>query len=149
MKEIMMCECKKECCCTKHPHAELMIQYAQDALEHRSPELLWEYRTSAGQNWKQCIDCPTWQPVYQYRRKPRVFYINGHEVPEPVRTPLKNGDQYFVPSLSHSTLVWTMAWDDQGAATISDFKRGLVHTTREAAKLHAKALLSFTAKGDE
>lgn len=148
-----MCECNLSQCprptnreVKGHPHAELMIQYAQDAMNHRSPELLWEYRTSAGQNWKQCIDCPTWQPVYQYRRKPQTININGHEVPEPVRYPLKDGDQYFVPSLSKTNLAWDMIWYSQSPITISDFKRGLVHTTREAAQLHAMALLSFTTR---
>ena len=139
-----MCECKKECCCTKHPHAELMMQYAQDAMETDKPWEWWQFYYDGV--WWDFKRHPIWHKSAEYRRKPRTININGHEVPEPVRTPLKNGDQYFVPSLSHSTLVWTMAWDDQGAATISDFKRGLVHTTREAAKLHAMALLSFTTK---
>jgi hypothetical protein len=79
----------------------------------------------------------------------RFITINGFEVPEPVRVPLKMGEKYWVVSItpfqdSTSTFCREYTW------TYDDFdyswlERGLVHRTQEAAEKHTKALLSFTA----
>ena len=45
----------------KHPHAELMMQYAEDAMETDEPWLLWQYRCEG--KWKQCLAHPSWAKV--------------------------------------------------------------------------------------
>ena len=134
----------------KHKHAENMALYAQDAMETDKP---WE-------RWQYCIDldaarwhdikceCP-WLPNCSYRPKPRTININGHEVPEPVREPLVENDAYYYvsfESLYTANGVFESRWHD--AAGVSRFRldKGIIHLTREAAEIHAKALLSFTQK---
>lgn len=85
-----------------------------------------------------------------WKIKPKTININGFEVPEPVKQPLPNTTIYFIPNLS--ALIDTDAiTDDFGwRSDDNDFlflSRGIIHLTREAAELHAKALLSFTRKG--
>lgn len=98
-------------------------------------------------------DSPYWvleyikngQPPENFRIKPKTININGHEVPEPVREPLENGQSYF------RAAPWN--WRPYGAiesvwygndSDILWLSRGLIHLTAEAAEAHAKALLSFT-----
>jgi hypothetical protein len=67
---------------TKHPHAELMLLYAQDAMETDKPWERWEseYDQSLG-NWYPCTGCPNWDsPTVSYRRKPKTISIGNKEV---------------------------------------------------------------------
>lgn len=131
---------------TKHIHAELMLQYAQDAMETDKPWERWECCRSDGV-WDELSKHPMWTERMGYRRKPRTININGFEVPEPVREPLEEGTTYFVPNL-HGVLPdphYESIWDNCGI-DVRRLVHGLIHLTREAAELHAKALLSFTEK---
>lgn len=77
---------------------------------------------------------------YKYRVKPKTLVINGHEVPEPVREPLNEGDVYYrvdVPSIT------CLTWGNDSYDT-EMLRRGLIHLTKEAAIAHTSALLSFT-----
>lgn len=72
--------------------------------------------------------------------------INGHEVPKPMDTPPPNDHrEYHVPDMSslklYNWIKWTGGMYDQ-----RHLKRGMAHSTKEAAITHAKALLSFTEK---
>ncbi len=58
-------------------HAELMLQYAQDAMVSKKPWELWE-RTNLAGAWETCVDHPAWRSSCNYRRKPQVVQI---EVP--------------------------------------------------------------------
>ena len=63
-----------------HPackHAELMLQYAQDAMVNEMPWKLWE-RTNLAGEWETCEDHPMWRSSWDYRHKPQVVQI---EVP--------------------------------------------------------------------
>ena len=63
-----------------HPackHAELMLQYAQDAMVSEKPWELWE-RTNLDGGWESCVTHPMWRSSCDYRRKPQVVQI---EVP--------------------------------------------------------------------
>ena len=51
----------------KHPHAELMKLYAEDAMTSETPWKLWEYRQPNG-NWSQCAVNPSWVEHIYYRR---------------------------------------------------------------------------------
>lgn len=129
----------------KHKHAELMAQYAQDAAETDKPWERWErYHDFAGK-WVSLTGNPSWYNAAQYRRKPKVILINGFEVPEPVREPLKHETVYFTPSITRVNGADCHTWDG-GKYDNSWLSRGLIHLTKEAATLHAEALLSFTKK---
>lgn len=79
--------------------------------------------------------------------KPKTININGFEVPEPVREPLNEGNRYYMAdttSLMNTEFVW-----DNDETDYNALEAGIIHLTKEAAELHAKALLSFTRKKDE
>jgi hypothetical protein len=66
----------------KHKHADLMMQYAQDAQTTENPWELWECRVptrSIGKNtapeWGDCISGPAWAVAYEYRRKPQTHTV--------------------------------------------------------------------------
>lgn len=69
--------------------------------------------------------------------------INGFDVPEPCREPLEYGTLYYTARLSfgkYNKLVW-------GGDPIDYYhlKNGLIHLNKKAAKVHSKALRSFTS----
>ena len=58
----------------KHKHAELMMQYAQDAMETPRPWERWQYQTESmqeGDVWNNCFPNPSFDGSYKYRRKPK------------------------------------------------------------------------------
>lgn len=77
--------------------------------------------------------------------KPKTININGFEVPEPVREPLKEGEDY-----------WLVNMDDEHGFVFSQWRnkkndnfwlsKGMIHRSEAAAVLHTNALWSFTAK---
>ena len=133
----------------KHKHAELMMQYAQDAMETSEPWELWEYQTESmqeGDVWKNCFPNPSFDGIYKYRRKPKMLSVtlaSGEVVswPEPQRTELEYGDLYFYFVPTHVDIVlkkWECApWD---RTTLSN---GHIHLTEEAAKQHSYALFKI------
>ena len=83
-------------------------------------------------------------PAIHWFIVPKTININGFEVPEPERKPLKKGMHYWVPNIYRKEdqadrNTWTSPESD---GRILDLN--LIHLTKEAAELHAKALLSFT-----
>jgi hypothetical protein len=74
---------------------------------------------------------------------PRFITINGFEVPEPVRVPLKMGEKYWVVEVGSLRHCNNFVWDCDDFDRLA-LQRGLIHRTQEAAEKHAKALLSFT-----
>lgn len=58
----------------KHKHAELMAAYAADAQTTDKPWELWE-RESTPAVWVDCIQNPTWNVNFEYRRKPNTTPI--------------------------------------------------------------------------
>jgi hypothetical protein len=129
----------------KHKHAELMALYAQDAMETDKPWERWERRYKGHTYWQSLNCCPTWTPITEYRRKPRTININGFEVPEPVREPLKDGQEYYDVSIGSADNVVKYTWRGE-SWDFHTMDKGIVHLTKEAAMLHAEALLSFTQK---
>lgn len=123
-----------------HPHAESMLLYAQDAFETDKPWEKWEVKRVDRENWLNMSDHPAWIAGYEYRRKPKTILVNGIEVPEPVRKPLKESETYWLavptnPRRAFST-VWINNEDDEYF-----LRSGLVHLTKEAAVLHVEAML--------
>lgn len=125
-----------------HPHAARMAEYAQDAAEAAEPWRRWQAkRINAG--WTALAEHPVWALHYEYRRAPKTITINGREVPEPLREAPAEGTQVWHPCLYGGALADMSTWHD-GVMLLESFRRGLCHATREAAELHARALLSFT-----
>ena len=74
---------------------------------------------------------------------PKTIRIGEYDVPEPVHEPLENGTEYWITHFSLVGLVDYFKWynDDFDKRAL---KNGLIHLTKEAAVIHAKALLSLT-----
>ena len=129
---------------TAHIHAALMLQYAQDASTTDKPWELWEY--FADHEWERLTGSPEWYVGTKYRRKPRTIRIGEIDIPEPVREPLQNGENYFVPAIDcGDECTHRFSWDDDSTDKRL-LKQGMVHLTNEAALAHAKALIALTAK---
>ena len=126
-----------------HKHAALMAEYAKDAAETETPWKRWEF--FYGTVWHECSTAMSWDECTQYRRKPRTININGFEVPEPMREAPEVGTAFYVPNLSEpdnpNKSGWHQCYLKQGWLC-----SGLAHASREAAVIHAEALLSFTAR---
>jgi hypothetical protein len=77
----------------KHIHAELMRQYAEDAMETDKPWERWQF-SAEGEPWEDiaCMN-PSWQPEWQYRRKPRTIRI-VEQSPAPTDAPKTLWDEY-------------------------------------------------------
>ena len=83
-----------------------------------------------------------------FRLKP-MLVIGDHLVPMPVRdtAEMKNGEDYYIPSLDAEEGYLTLYWTNHGF----DFEvcdKGLVHLTKEAAIAHGEALVALSKKKD-
>ena len=126
-----------------HVHADLMVQYAQDAQETDKP---WERWASFLPNecvWVDCTSNPSWYDHIEYRRKPKTLSVtlaSGEVVswPAPHCTELEYGDPYFFFVPTHGDIMlknWDCAtWDR------NTLFNGYIHLTKEAAEQHAAAL---------
>jgi hypothetical protein len=56
----------------RHKHAELMAQYAQDAMTTDKPWELWEARAHPKRDWFVMKGDPCWSVDFEYRRKPKT-----------------------------------------------------------------------------
>ena len=66
----------------KHKHAELMAQYAQDAMDTDEPWLRWEFYSKTFGGWIDChVVAPSWYEQTEYRRKPQTRTIT---IPETI-----------------------------------------------------------------
>lgn len=126
-----------------HPHAALMLQYAQDAAETAEPWLRWECKPSGCDSWRP-LRHPGWITSCEYRRKPRTIRIGEFDVPEPWRQPLDQGADYWLVDLVQGTAGVMECSNFTPSTALTHVALGLVHLTREAAEQHARALLSFT-----
>ncbi|MEX9770835.1 hypothetical protein WEU31_13960 [Morganella morganii] len=125
-----------------HPHADLMAKAAEIARTDQYWQRHFEEKFHSTDKWNPMSDA-FFQTHREYRLKPRTIDINGHQVPEPVREPLKIGQEYWRVSIPHS--VDTFEWEDDDRDNLC-LELGLIHLTREAAEAHKSALLSFTQK---
>ena len=123
--------------------AKLIEQYAKDWSENDRPWELWETdRVAADGVWNTLMGHPAWSDKCNYRRKKQTININGYEVPEPERVQPEIGVEYFTPMAGYGDIE-KHKWEGDGV-DIKWLNQGVVHLTSDAAKLHLKALLSFT-----
>ena len=78
---------------------------------------------------------------------PKTIRIGEYDVPEPVREPLEKDTEYWIAHFSLEGLANRFKWySDKFDNRV--LKNGLIHLTKEAAVIHAKALLSLTKAAD-
>jgi len=140
----------------KHPHAELMLQYAQDAMETDKPWERWEYLDISGE-WMPFYyhrmdnqPSPAWQSNIQYRRKSKTIRVNGFDVPEPMMEKPTTNQRYFVPSIGDQEWFYSSKWEHY-PTQVRCFERNLCHSTKNGAIKHGMALCGIdpsTYKGD-
>ncbi|MCW7548427.1 hypothetical protein OO184_10855 [Photorhabdus sp. APURE] len=127
---------------TKHVHAELMLQYAQDAFKTDKPWLLWEMYDDANELWEDIFHHPNWNPDFKYRRKPEMITVGKVSFPKPVDYELNNGDKYYsiIDSMSYERgpLIW---FGDN--IDVLYLNNRCIHLTEEAAKQHVEALIKI------
>ena len=126
---------------TSHPHAELMLEYANDAKTTDKPWLLWE--TYYHSQWDDLCSNPIWSIQCQYRRKPKqkpMIKIGEFTVPQPMKVKPELSQQYFVVMLSSETIMynWVNDYSDN-----EFFNNGRCYETREEADQVGKALVSL------
>lgn len=80
---------------------------------------------------------------YEYRVKPKTIRIGEYDVPEPMREIPARGTTYYVVDTVAPSSPGDYTWVGD-TADIGWFNLGILHSTRDAAVLHAKALLSLT-----
>lgn len=129
----------------KHKHAELMMQYAQDAMETSEPWERWEFYNDNSRIWIALTINALWYEDTQYRRKPKMISVtlmDGDVVswPEPLKlSDLELNKSYFFIDTEldiHETR-W-VSFDNIGLVSC-----GMVHDTKEAAYKHAEALFKI------
>ena len=119
---------------SKHPHAESMALYAQDAMETDAPWRLWQYKLLEDCTWHEFgATGPYWLSYIEYRRKPRTITINGHEVPEQMREAPRRGAEFFIADPYGDSISLRYEWFSSEVFS-RWFARGLCHATREAAE---------------
>ena len=98
-----------------------------------------EFQCSTGE-WCACGDEPTWRETTPYRIKPCTIRIGEIDVPGPVREPLNVGETYYIVQASAGMISMEFTWASDSVDK-RFLSRGFIHRTREAAELHAKALI--------
>ena len=125
---------------TAHKHAELMLQYAQDAAETDKPWERWQIRPEGGtEGWHDCSGRLCFSERFEYRRKPRTLTYTV-TIPEPMREAPTLGSVYWIcDPTSHPPVTWGY-WSahDSGQMRLA---RGLCFSTEADAITAAKAML--------
>ena len=128
-----------------HPHFDLMMKYVEIAQTTDKP---WEAFQVKGfvDEWVDVSAAILFNENLQYRLKPeppKTIRIGEYDVPEPVREPLEKDTEYWIVHFSLAVLANRFKWySDEFDNRV--LKNGLIHLTKEAAVIHAKALMSLT-----
>ena len=91
--------------------------------------------------WIELCKPPKYEAVIV---KPKTIDINGYEVPEPIKQLGVRGTGYWVPNLNTDNDFATHYYWDGTTRAKTHLSMGFAHSAKEAAELHARALLSFT-----
>ena len=128
---------------TAHKHAELMLQYAQDAAETDKPWERWEWKGEGG--WYPLSSEFAFSIHYEYRRKPKTLTYTV-TIPEPLREEPEAGTDFFLAVPHSERLHYTFRWEGAEVTRLW-LKSGLCFATKEDAIAAAKAMLPI--KGEE
>lgn len=125
-----------------HPHADLMAKAAEIAKTDQYWQRHFEEKFHSTDKWNPMSDV-FFQTHREYRLKPSFIDINGHQVPDPVREPLEDDQEYWIADIRYAVSVFN--WENNDADN-RWLERGIIHLTKEAAEAHSVAMLSFTQK---
>lgn len=132
-----------------HKHAELMLKYAQDAMEIDKPWERWEFFNPEIGMWFGCEKHPNWHDKFKYRQKGSVITVGSHEFPKPYNGPMQHNQPYFivvVSGLGYGFDVMPVAW--QGSIFEQNaMNAGLIHLEHKAAAQHV-TVLDKISKGE-
>lgn len=136
-----------------HPHAELMLQYAQDAMTTSEPWKLWQVQDGdfggpKGEWWNLEEYSNLWIIGKNYRRKPITKLIHGVEIPDISFTPEYLQNYWFpAPSTDADGFCHQTRYAPMCSGDIHRLNHNLCypHTEegKQAAILHAKAMLGI------
>ena len=133
-----------------HPHAGLIMKYAEIAQTTDKPWEHFEVLRNKSAVWEAIYAPMAFYDNMEYRLKPeppKTIRIGEYDVPDPVREPLEDYKEYWAVDLAAEELAWKYNWNNASFCNLM-FRRGLIHLTKEAAVIHAKALLSLTKAVD-
>lgn len=130
---------------SKHKHADLMKQYAEDASEHEFPYIFWQYKTGSGV-WHDLMKHPEWNLTTEYRRKP-IEQSELVKLSFAFMKPLKKND---IIDFNNNQIVYPISYIGNGEfgfdeCSIRDLNNTFVprcvfHTTKENAQKHVDIL---------
>ena len=82
--------------------------------------------------------------AYAFRVKPETITVNGHEVPAPLALRLPPGQDHWLATITRADA--TVMLVNPGTDSFFDcwLQRGLLHSTKGAAEIHAAALLQWS-----
>lgn len=131
----------------EHPYAEILRAIAD------GEEVQWQDRHG---QWKyQAVETTLTEVANddyesnRYRVKPKLININGFYVPEPMCKAPTTSTLVYLADPAGTGLVKQFYAGGIAELMTMCFESGLVHSTEEAAVIHAKALLSFTSNTKE
>ena len=107
-----------------------------------------QYLASDG-NWYNVFGAFISPNKYRVKpEEPKTIRVNGFDVPEPMREAPVQGAPYFIAAPNARDYYHGCSWDDIPLETCW-LLRGLLHSTKEAAVAHAKAMLGIDPYADE
>ena len=131
---------------TPHPQAAILraIADGEELEQAYDQEPKWRAVDST-----TVLDWITNDPLKDYtpyfRIKPKTININGIEVPKPMRETPKDDVSFWLADPTNQTGVCEFKWHP--CPTHKGWlEAGFCHSTKEAATIHANALLSFTRR---
>lgn len=134
----------------KHPHAELMKQYAEDAMKTATPWRLWETRQKDNGGWCDLIQHPQWYLGSEYRRKPKVVKIDGVAFPVAITSTFNDSEnqEYFTINVTDSGVA--AARIKRSSMKVDKFQallnQGMIFENAEDCKRYVEALTELNKK---
>nr|DAR38900.1 MAG TPA: hypothetical protein [Caudoviricetes sp.] len=134
----------------KHPHAELMKLYAEDAMVAVEPWKLWEFQLKDEAVWYRLTNHPAWSHEAKYRRRAKTVNIDGVEFPVPIS--IANDDSvnrdYFTIYVTDSGVV--VGRINRELMNVEKFnvllKQGLIFEKRDDCERYVEALSELNKK---
>lgn len=134
----------------KHPHAELMKLYAEDAMTTEHPWRLWEVRQKDIGAWSDLVRHPSWYLGSEYRRKPKVVEIDGVTFPVPITSTFNDSEnqEYFTINVTDSGVA--AARIKRSSMKVDKFhallNQGMIFENAEDCKRYIEALTELNKK---
>ena len=132
---------------TQHKHHDLIVAWA------KNPKLQTQFKSPHDNGWyNNHISDPHWYEENEYQFKPeepKMLTIIGADgkarsYPEPCKVKLDRYQGYFLASIGRACGDYfdKISWTNDSYDNVC-LQKGLVHLTKEAAELHAKAMLGI------